>query len=334
MERSSLLGKGAGSSEHPDGGKPSSHTILPLTLGYVLCSSGMMVVNKWALQEFPFPSCLMALQFFTSAVTVRGLGLCGQLDCDPLEASRVRAFLLVPLVFGVAIYSNIKLLQAASVETAIVFRTLVPILTSLLDFVYMGRELPSAQSSVGLVAVVLGAAAYALSSRDGIRVATRAWAVLYVGVLAFEMVYVKHVLSSVPMSTWTRVYYNNGLALFFMPAFILVGHEYAEVGRAAALLQGSSRAATAVGLSCLAGIGISFTGFGLRSLITATTFTVIGVMNKLLTVLLSLMLLRRDEPASPFAILALLACIAGGTLYRQAPIRAAATAATELAAVA
>ena len=72
-------------------------------LGYVLCSSMMMVVNKLALRAFPYPSSLMALQFLVSAVVVRGLGVLGQLECAPLERERVRAFWIVPLVFEVAI---------------------------------------------------------------------------------------------------------------------------------------------------------------------------------------------------------------------------------------
>ena len=35
-----------------------------------------------------------------------------------------------------------------------------------------------------------------------------------------------------------------------------------------------------VAASCVVGVGISFTGFGFRNLVTATTFTVVGVMNK------------------------------------------------------
>ena len=46
----------------------------------------------------------------------------------------------------------------------------------------------------------------------------------------FAQVYVKHVLNHVPMSTWTRVYYNNALALFMCPPFLLVGSEYARLG--------------------------------------------------------------------------------------------------------
>ena len=77
----------------------------------------------------------------------------------------------------------------------------MPIITSVADYVYMGRELPSRQSASALGLVVAGACVYAYSSSEGIRLDTWGWAVLYLVVLAFEMVYVKHVLSSLPMST-------------------------------------------------------------------------------------------------------------------------------------
>ena len=177
-----------------------------------------MIVNKWALKVFPYPGSLMGLQFFSSAVVVRLLAVCGQLECEPLTWARSRSFLLVPLFFGIAIFTNIKLLQAAPVETAIVFRTIVPIFTSAADWIWMGRELPEVRSALGLTIVFCGSLCYAATSRDGIHVSTWIWAWAYVFVLAFEMVYVKHVLSAVPMSTWTRVYYNNALALIFMRA--------------------------------------------------------------------------------------------------------------------
>jgi len=294
--------------------------ILPVGLGYVLCSSLMMIVNKWALNVFPFPGTLMSLQFVSSAAVVRLLSLSGQLECEPLVWARARGFLLVPLFFGIAIFTNIKLLQAASVETAIVFRTIVPIFTSAADWIWMGRALPEARSAFGLAVVVGGSIAYAASSSDGIVVNTWLWAWSYVFVLAFEMVYVKHVLGSVPMSTWTRVYYNNALALGFMPPYMLIGREYARLGEALETLQSVPYAALAVSASCAIGLGISFTGFGFRNLVTATTFTVVGVMNKLLTILASLLLFAESGAASPRALVSLLACIAGGTLYRQAPL--------------
>lgn len=90
------------------------------------------------------------------------------LTCSRL--SQASKFLLVPLVFELAIYFNIKLLQVSNVETAIVFRTLVPVITSYADYAYMGREAPSRQSGVGLVIVCLGALLFALASRQGLRI--------------------------------------------------------------------------------------------------------------------------------------------------------------------
>ena len=111
----------------------------------------------------------------------------------PLERERVRAFWIVPLVFEVAIFTNMKMLQAASVETVIVFRTLVPLITSWADAAFMGREAPSTRSALSLLAIVLSALGYAGTSSGGLRVDVWMWAITYLTVLAFEMVYVKHV---------------------------------------------------------------------------------------------------------------------------------------------
>lgn len=143
----------------------------------------------------------------------------------------------------------------------------------------------------------------------------------------------------------TRVYYNNVLACFFCPPFLLIGAEYAKLFEAFdALLK--PQIMPYVVTSCLIGIGISFTGdakveygmwkrciagkgqpaphirsgFGFRNYVTATTFTVVGVMNKLLTVFMSAACLPTSDP-SALGVTALVACIGGGALYRQAPPR-------------
>jgi len=72
-------------------------------------------------------------------------------------------------------------------------------------------------------------------------------------------------------------------------------------------------------LSCVAGVGISWAGFKCQQLITATAYTVVGVMNKLLTVLVNALIW--DRHASPLGIAALCVCLGGGALYQQAPLR-------------
>lgn len=53
---------------------------------------------------------------------------------------------------------------------------------------------------------------------------------------------------------------------------------------------------------------------------TATTFTVLGVMNKVLTVLMSYLLI--SGAATFMGVVGLFACIGAGTMYEQAPPRA------------
>ena len=72
-------------------------------------------------------------------------------------------------------------------------------------------------------------------------------------------------------------------------------------------------------LSCLVGIGISWSGFWCQSLITATAYTVVGVTNKMLTVTVNVLIW--DKHASPYGIASLLLCLIGGSLYQQAPLR-------------
>jgi hypothetical protein len=181
-------------------GVVASHArTLPMALGYTVCSSMLLVTNKLAIQAWPYPSLLMAVQFLVSAGVVRGLSVMGRLDVEPLVWDKVRAswiphctpsratsarahralyatppnalltptrpqvkaFWMVPFFFELAIFASIKLLEESSVETAIVFRTTVPLITSWADWAFMGREAPSTKSATSLVVIVLGALVYA-----------------------------------------------------------------------------------------------------------------------------------------------------------------------------
>merc|ERR1739845_30595 len=124
------------------------------------------------------------------------------------------------------------------------------------------------------------------------------------------MVFVKFVIETVPMSTWTRVYYNNTLSLpmavvsavgFTTPPFMQVTWDAGAIG--------------AVGLSCIVGIAISYAGFNLRKLISATSFTVVGVVCKLLTVLINDAIWTQHSNATGH--FGLLVCILAGFTYEK-----------------
>ena len=76
---------------------------------------------------------------------------------------------------------------------------------------------------------------------------------------------------------------------------------------------------SAVLLSCVVGVGISYAGFNLRKQVTATSFTVVGVLCKIASVLLNIFIW--DKHANGIGITALCICIFAGTFYQQSSKR-------------
>jgi hypothetical protein len=72
-------------------------------------------------------------------------------------------------------------------------------------------------------------------------------------------------------------------------------------------------------LGCAAGTGIGYSSWWCRDKVSATSFTIVGVMNKCLTILLNYMVW--DNHARPAGIACLLLCLVGGSVYKQAPMR-------------
>jgi drug/metabolite transporter (DMT)-like permease len=71
--------------------------------------------------------------------------------------------------------------------------------------------------------------------------------------------------------------------------------------------------------SCVAGTLIGYSGWLCREMVSATTYTLVGVVNKFLTILLNVALW--DKHASPTGIIAVCVCLGAGSLYQQSPTR-------------
>merc|ERR1712150_36573 len=72
-------------------------------------------------------------------------------------------------------------------------------------------------------------------------------------------------------------------------------------------------------LGCLVGTGIGYSGWWCRDKVSATSFTLIGVLNKCITVFMNVIIW--DQHATPFGIASLFLCLIGGSFYQQAPMR-------------
>ncbi|RYG66394.1 hypothetical protein EON64_09870 [archaeon] len=109
--------------------------------------------------------------------------------------------------------------------------------------------------------------------------------------------------------------YCNLLAA--LPMFLLgyVNNDYDDIFAKLATLD--STATSLLLFSCVAGTLIGYTGWLCRSMVSATTYTLVGVVNKFLTVLLNAVVW--DQHSSPFGIACVCICLLAGTLYQQAP---------------
>lgn len=292
-------------------GESSQFGTIFVVVGYGLCSSLLAVINKYAITYFPFPGLLTALQYATSVAGVWLAGKTGLIQHDPFVWSTAKKFLPAAFVFYLAIFTNTNLLKHANVDTFIVFRSSTPLLVALADSLFRKQALPSVYTFASLIVILAGAVGYVLTDST-FTVTAYSWAFAYLITICTEMVYIKHMVTDLGLNTWGFVLYNNLLSLMLSPIFLVAMGEYSEIANA--FFQGKV-SVFAVGLSCMFGLAISFFGFAARKAISATAFTVTGVVNKLLTVVINVLIW--DKHASTPGLFCLLLTIFGGVLYQQ-----------------
>jgi len=296
------------------GSKPGSAAATIAVLGYMLCSSLMLIVNKLAVHHLPAPSFVLLSQLVASAVACRALGLMGVIEVEPLHWDKIKQFWIVPCAFLGTVFANIKILQYANVETFIVFRSSTPLLISIADYVFLGRELPSTRSWACLGLLLIGAVGYVLNDKF-FRVDAYLWVVVWFIVFSFDQIYIKHKVDSVKMTTWTQVYYTNSLATPILLS-ILVGT--GELTTLAEFVWTPSSLFWLI-TSAAMGVAIAYFSFLARAAVSATYFTVIGNTCKVLTVFINVVMW--DLHATPGGLFSLFICLVGAYFYKQAPLR-------------
>ncbi|XP_074566768.1 GDP-mannose transporter GONST3-like [Curcuma longa] len=292
-------------------------SVYGVAAGYCISGSLLSIINKWAVMKFPYPGALTALQYLTSAA---GVLLCGRLrliDHDPLHLPTMWRFLPAAFMFYVSIFTNSELLLHANVDTFIVFRSSVPLFVAVGETIFLHQPWPSLKTWASLGVIFGGSVVYVATDYQ-FTMTAYAWAAAYLVSMSVDFVYIKHVVMTIGLNTWGLVLYNNLEALLLFPLEFLVMGELRKMEEAATGAQTewfSVGVVLPVALSCLFGLSISFFGFSCRRAISATGFTVLGVVNKLLTVAINLAVW--DKHSTFVGTLGLLVCMFGGVLYQQ-----------------
>ena len=268
--------------------------------------------------HYPYGANLTALQFLFSALIAMLIKVCGVADVDRLEWTKVKAFLPAVAMFYVSVAANLKLLQHANVDTYIVVRACVPLLTLFLDVNLMGAAWPGWKTLSTMLFIVFSACGY-IYTDEGFVWAAYLYALLYLAAMSIDTILIKKVVEDVKLTRWGLVFYNNFLALGFFPfgslltgdisfdSFESVTQSIAQLGRPDVMLP--------VGVSCVVGVAISYFGLNTRKALTATSFTVLGVVNKFLTVLVNTLVWSRH--AGPLGIFFVVCTIVGGIAYQK-----------------
>ena len=289
---------------------------------YCACSGGMLVINKLTVHHVGAPAFVTLVQFVATAAFVGAGWVCGAIELDATRWQRLRHFVVYVCAFSMGTWANMRVLMSANVETVIVFRSCAPLCMSVMDYVFYGRALPSRRSSVAMLLVVAGATVYTSIDRSakGGGKSEGSDAYFWIGVwftlLIFQLTYGKQLVTGLGLKTiWSPVLYTNALACVPTATIGWLSGDFATLRS----VDWTVSAVCWLILSCVAGMGISWAGFKCQQIVTATAYTVVGVLNKLLTVLINVLIW--DKHAPPLGIAALCVCLGGGALYQQAPLR-------------
>lgn len=291
-------------------------SVYGVAAGYCLSASLLSIINKWAVMRFPYPGALTALQYFTSAA---GVVICGWLkliEHDKLELLTMWRFLPAAIIFYLSLFTNSELLLHANVDTFIVFRSAVPIFVAIGETLYLHQPWPSLKTWSSLATIFAGSILYVTTDYQ-FTLTAYSWALAYLVSMSIDFVYIKHVVMTIGLNTWGLVLYNNLEALLLFPVELLIMGELKKIKHEISDESDwySFQVLLPVGLSCLFGLAISFFGFSCRRAISATGFTVLGIVNKLLTVVINLIIW--DKHSTFVGTVGLLICMLGGIMYQQ-----------------
>lgn len=286
---------------------------------YSICSGSLLLVNKVLLTFIPSAPLVTAIQCAVCIVSIgSGAYFFGRPSLGTLTRPLLEAYGLYSVLFVLGIYSNMRALEVTNVDTVIVFRSTIPLLVSFADWALMGREIPSLRSIISMLVVVIGCSLFVATDAAFHIQGWRAygWVFVYILCIAGEMIFGKMITSKHDATLGASVFLTNSFAII---PFLVIGASTGELSRGMHSKFFTFSATSVLLASCALSAGIGFTSWWCRSLVSATTFTVVGTVNKVLTVMLNIAVWSKH--ASALGTFFLLVSLAGGSFYEQAPLR-------------
>lgn len=279
---------------------------------WMICSVGMMLANKLAITSLPLECVLTSLQM---VFTILALLLFARRSLYFGSLRDVMRWSMVAPFYAGMLLTSILALKTAPMTLVIVLRSLSPLFSLAIERFYPNPLEVSKMMVLSIVIILAGTVMYAsqLNTQSWVGVQ---WCFLNmffaVGDRLLQRLMLSRDQSPVDISKTGCTILNNVFAL--VPILILATwkREFAEVPRAFSHLD--HMGCVYVSMSCIFGLGISYTGIWAQSLISATSFLVLVSANKFVLVFIEVFALK-TKALTHLQIIASLITIAGGIAY-------------------
>lgn len=282
---------------------------------YSICSSTLLLGNNLSLNYMDSPAAITLVQFLFTSVAVAAMKYTILPEVDGFTLEKVKGYSIATLFFAVTILSNIQLLSLSNVETVIVFRSCSPVVVLAIEYFYLKGPPPTLRSIVALMFVILGALVYCLSDSELAlnSFSTVSWITVYLCSTTMDALYGKYLTETLPMqSLWGPVLYCNTLAIVPMFCFGFFDADFIESMSTVPALRGWGL--LVILFVCITGTVIGYTIWWCRSLLSATSFCLVSLVTKFITVLLDVMFWDKDS--TPLGLLAIAVCLISAFLYQ------------------
>lgn len=292
-----------------------SYTSISVFLAYCIVSSTMLIFNKACMIVLPAPCTVTLMQVTVTTLLIAAAWCCALVDIQKVDRVILSQYALYSILFVLGINFTMRSLTITNVETVLLFRACSPILVSFIDTLFLGREIPSRRSFLAMLSIVFGATWFAASElQTDTSITLLGVCVNSINLLltAILMTWGKHVTDTTDVNLTTSVFICNLTSILPMLALVILEKEHLIIREHRWL---SVYAVVILTTSCFMGTALSYLGWQMRAMMSAASFTVVGVLNKVLTILLNTMMW--EDHATWSSTIGLLVSLIGGSFYQQ-----------------
>ena len=283
---------------------------------YFIVSSTMLLFNKACMIVLPAPCTVTLLQVTVTTCLIATAWCCSLVDIQTVNRAILTQYVVYSILFVLGINFTMRSLAITNVETVLLFRSCSPILVACIDTLFLHRDIPSQRSFLAMLSIVLGATWFAASelqtqepriNQEGIYLNT-----LNLVLTVTLMTWGKHITDSSNLNLTTSVFICNLTSIAPILALAVLEKEHLIIREHRWL---SVYTVSILTTSCLMGTALSYLGWKMRSMMSAASFTVVGVINKMLTIIVNIMIWK--DHAMWWSTIGLLVSLVGGSFYQQ-----------------